>query len=152
MDVGSPTIKRFSSLFSKGAPEKRIDVSDSWKTKGPVRNSSIKHFSTFTRLFVPANNVERKREDGCMKKIKIERCMKLRSEDFKNRPKYDIVSGREAPDSVWVDSFGKQARDFGVKTLNTQRISDETHKDHWAKQLNMPTLPNASLIKNNPLF
>ena len=107
MDIGSPTIKRFSSLFSKGAPEKRVDVSDHWKTKGPVRNNSIKHFNTFTRLFVPANNVERKAEDGCMKKIKIERCMKLRSEDFKGRPKYDIVSGREAPDSVWIDSFGK---------------------------------------------
>lgn len=51
--------------------------------------------------------MERKAEDGCMKKIKIERCMKLRTEDFKNRGKYDIVSGRESPDTAWIDSFGK---------------------------------------------
>ena len=107
IDMGSPHIKRFSSIFSKGKPEKVVGVSDDWKTKGPASANAIKHFKTHTRLFVPADNVDRKSEDGCMKKIKIERCMKLRGEDFKNRGKYDIVSGRESPDTVWIDSFGK---------------------------------------------
>ena len=42
-----------------------------------------------------------------MKKIKIERSLKLRNEDFKGRSKYDIVSGLEQGDSNWIDSFGK---------------------------------------------
>lgn len=94
-------------MFSKGAPEKVVVLSDRWKAKGPVRNNSIKHYNTFARLFVPADNVKRKAEDGCMKKIKIERCMKLREEDFKNRGRYDIVSGKECPDTQWIGSFGK---------------------------------------------
>lgn len=42
MDLGSPGIKRYSSIYSKGQPEKVVEVSDSWKSKGPVRNNSIK--------------------------------------------------------------------------------------------------------------
>ena len=56
-----------------------------------------------------ADNVEREPQDGCMKKIKIERSMKLRNEEFKNRSKYDIVTGVEQGDTKWIDSFGKQA-------------------------------------------
>ena len=41
-----------------------------------------------------------------MKKIRIERCMKLRDEDFKNRGRYDIVSGKECPDTIVINSFG----------------------------------------------
>lgn len=116
MDLGSQEIKRFGSLFSKGKPERVVEVSDVWKTKGMVRNSNIKAYNTHQRLFVPADNVERKPEDGCMKKIKIERSVKLRQEDFKNRSKYDIVSGAQQEDNRWIESFGKQARDAGLHT------------------------------------
>ena len=119
MDLGSPHIKRFGSLYSKGQPEKVIEVSDVWKSKGSVRNSSIKQFNSHQRLFVPADNVDRKSEDGCMKKIKLERSLKLRNEEFKNRPKYDIVSGVAQQDSAWIQSFGKQARDAGHKTASS---------------------------------
>ena len=121
MDIGSESIKRFGSLFSKGQPEKIIAVSDNWKSKGTVRNSVIKNYNTHQRLFVAADNVERAPEDGCMKKIKIERSLKLRNEEFKNRPKYDIVTGVNQSDSAWVDSFGKQALNAGLKTAKTQR-------------------------------
>ena len=107
LDIGSPGIKRYGSLFSKGKAEKVVEVSDVWKSKGTVRNSNIKAYNTHQRLFVPADNVERKPEDGCMKKIKIERSMKLRAEEFKNRAKYDIVTGGEQADSAWIDAFGK---------------------------------------------
>ena len=93
-----------------------MSVSDNWKSKGQVRNSSIKQFNTHQRLFVPADNVDRVPEDGCMKKIKLERSMKLRQEDFKNRSKYDIVSGQSQGDSAWINSFAKQAKQFGVKS------------------------------------
>lgn len=82
---------------------------------------------------MPADNVERKPEDGCMKKIKIERSLKLRQEEFKNRSKYDIVTGMDQGDSIWVDSFGKQAAASGIRTAKTQRINDGAMKDHWAK-------------------
>lgn len=133
MDMGSPTIKRFGSLFSKGQAEKVVEVSDVWKSKGTVRNSGIKQYNTHQRLFQPADNVERKPEDGCMKKIKIERSLKLRQEDFKNRGKYDIVTGMDQGDAVWIDSFGKQAATSGIKTAKTERINDGVMKDHWAK-------------------
>lgn len=119
MDMGSPTIKRFGSLFSKGQAEKVVEVSDVWKSKGTVRNSGIKQYNTHQRLFQPADNVERKPEDGCMKKIKIERSLKLRQEDFKNRGKFDIVTGMDQGDAAWIDSFGKQAATSGVKTAKT---------------------------------
>ena len=72
-----------------------------------------------------------------MKKIKIERSLKLRQEEFKNRPKYDLISGLDQGDSAWIDSFGKQAADSGIKTSKTQRINDGALMDHWAKQLNI---------------
>ena len=107
-------------------------MSDVWKSKGTVRNSNIKAYNTHQRLFVPADNVERQPEDGCMKKIKIERSLKLRQEEFKNRPKYDIVNGTDQGDAAWIDSFGKQAATSGIKTSKTQRINEGAMKDHWA--------------------
>lgn len=138
IDVGSSSIKRFSSLFAKGAPDKVVEVSDLWKTKGTVKDSRIKQFNTHERLFVAANNVDRKPEDGCMKKIKIERCLKLRQEEFKNRPKYDIVTGIASPDTAWIDSFGKQALDAGVKTAKTKVAGEDAIKDHWASTIGIP--------------
>ena len=73
-----------------------------------------------------------------MKKIKIERSLKLRNEDFKGRSKYDIVSGLEQADDKWIDSFGKQAVDAGIKSPKTKAISDVAIRNHWATQLNMP--------------
>lgn len=146
MDIGSPEIKRYGSLFSKGKAEKVVEVADVWKSKGAVRNSNIKQFNTHQRLFVPADNVDRKPEDGCMKKIKIERSMKLRQEDFKNRSKYDIVTGAEQSDTVWIDCFGKQAASSGLKTQKTQRINDDALKDHWAKKLSITRSAAASPI------
>ena len=80
---------------------------ETWKSKGQVRNSSVKKYNTHERLFVPADNVERKKEDGCMNKIKVERSIKLRQEEFKGRSKYDIVNGQSQADELWIKSFGK---------------------------------------------
>ena len=43
-----------------------------------------------------------------MNKIKIERSHKLRQEDIKGRKRFDIVSGAEQNDDVWIKSFGGQ--------------------------------------------
>ena len=126
-----------------------VEVSDVWKSKGPVRNSSLKAYNTHQRLFVPADNVDRQPEDGCMKKIKIERSLKLRQEDFKNRGKYDIISGKEQQDSAWIQSFGKQAA--GHREARTVRANDEAQRDHWAKTLNINTT-SAAARKTNPII
>ena len=48
-----------------------------WNRKGVVPDSSLKKQSSFQRIFEPASNVDRKKEDGCMNKLRIERTHKL---------------------------------------------------------------------------
>jgi hypothetical protein len=48
--------------------------------------------TTNQRIFVPSSNVDRKKEEGCMNKIKIERAVKLDKEDHREI-KYNILSG-----------------------------------------------------------
>jgi len=54
-----------------------------------------------------------------MNKIKVERSLKLRNEDFKGRGKYDLVTGVDQGDSKWIDSFGKQALNTGISTAKS---------------------------------
>ena len=61
--------------------------------------------TTMQRLFVPASNVDRKKEDGCMNKIKIERAAKLDIEDGRNRS-FNILSGATIDKKVWLHSMG----------------------------------------------
>ena len=73
-----------------------------------------------------------------MNKIKIERSMKLRQEDIKGRKRFDIVSGAEQPDEVWIKSFNGQTagasklRSIDVGKRATNLISHEEQKNHWA--------------------
>jgi hypothetical protein len=48
--------------------------------------------TTNQRIFVASSNVDRKKEEGCMNKIKIERAVKLDKEDHRE-VKYNILSG-----------------------------------------------------------
>ena len=77
LDVGSDTYKRPSSLHGGGKPETIVELSYNWKSKDPVKTSPFKSQSSHERIFVPASNVERAKEDGCMNKLKIERTYKL---------------------------------------------------------------------------
>ena len=62
---------------------------------------------THTRIYVPASNIERQPDDGCMKKIKIERSLKLRKEDFRSKT-YNPVTNTGCEESQWINSFGGQ--------------------------------------------
>lgn len=42
-----------------------------------------------------------------MKKIKIERSLKLRQEDFRNR-NFNVITNNQEPENNWIDSFGGQ--------------------------------------------
>jgi len=72
--IGSDSIKRKTSLHKNYSPDKTIDIVENWKTKAMVPGSKA---NTHERMFVPASNVNRTKEDGCMNKIKIERSSKL---------------------------------------------------------------------------
>ena len=107
--MGSEQFKRRSSLYG-GKPEKIVDISHDWKTKNVCNDSQIKQRKSHERIFVSASNVDRQKEEGCMNKLKIERTNKLWNEDFKGRPSYSIINGLDKPKSVWINSFGDQAK------------------------------------------
>jgi len=60
---------------------------------------------THKRIFVAASNVERKKEEGCMPKIKIERTAKLAKEDQRGRT-FNILTGASIDNKVWLDAMG----------------------------------------------
>jgi hypothetical protein len=65
--------------------------------------------TTQERIFVPASNIDRKKEEGCMAKIKIERAAKLEVEDKRNRS-FNILSGATIDKKVWLNSMGDQLK------------------------------------------
>jgi len=50
-----------------------------------------------------------------MKKIKIERSLKLRKEDLRRR-NYNILTNNVEPEDIWLNSFGKQKEADFYKT------------------------------------
>lgn len=103
MPVSSDTQKRTRSLLQT-KPETVVDISDKWKNKCKVKGSQAE-LDTHKRINVPASNIERIPEDGCMKKIKIERSLKLRKEDLRNKST-NVITNNIEPENVWVNSFG----------------------------------------------
>jgi hypothetical protein len=63
--------------------------------------------NTHQRIYEPASNIERKPEDGCMKKIKIERSFKLRREEIRNKD-YDVITNNVQNENDWLDSYAGQ--------------------------------------------
>jgi len=105
MPISSSTFKRTTSLLNP-RPETIVDISDKWKRLHHVSGASSS-LDTNERIYVPASNVDRNPEEGCMKKIKIERSLKLRQEDLRNKT-FNIVTNNKDHESVWVDSFQGQ--------------------------------------------
>lgn len=101
--VGSAASKRSFSIH-RTQPDPVVVIRDHWRSKGRVE-STARPTNTHERLFIPANNVERKKEDGCMNKLKIERSLKLRQEETKGRD-FNILSGTRQEDKVWIQAFG----------------------------------------------
>ena len=96
-------MKRSTSLHNK-TPEVIVDIADKWKRKAMPSKANDEN-STFKRIFVAASNIERNAEDGCMKKIKIERSLKLRQEDIRGRST-DLISNTISQENSWLNSFG----------------------------------------------
>ena len=60
---------------------------------------------------MPASNVNREEEDGCMKKIRLERSLKLRREDMRGRS-FNLLTNVEIAEDDWLSSFGDQRKTF----------------------------------------
>ena len=111
MPVSNDTFKRSTSLLPAGKAETVIDLGDKWKHRHIVPGS-IAELDTRKRIYEPASNIDRTPEDGCnLKKIKIERSMKLRKEDFRAKST-NLVTNNKEPEEVWKNSFGDQVGQF----------------------------------------
>lgn len=84
-----------------------------WKSKKQVDHSLCPPRMQLSqeRIFVPASNVERKKEEGCMAKIKIERTAKLAKEDHRGKT-FNILTGASIDSKVWLNAMGSQASGF----------------------------------------
>ena len=67
-----------------------VDLSEKWKSKGKV-NEKLQTLNTYERIYESASNIDRNPQDGCMKKIKIERSLKLRVEDGRGKS-YNVLT------------------------------------------------------------
>jgi len=79
MKIGSDDFKRTQTLHHEGKIDRVVAITEDWKTKHSVSPelNPPRMETTAQRIFVPASNVDRKKEEGCMNKIKIERAVKL---------------------------------------------------------------------------
>ena len=111
--MSSDTFKRLETLHHQGTLDKVVDIHDKWKSKHsvPAEANPPRSEPTHNRIFVAADNVDRRRQEGCMNKIKIERTDKLVREDRRERS-FNILSGHTIDDKVWINSMGKQAENF----------------------------------------
>lgn len=91
--ISSDHLKRNTSLLQT-QPETVVDIHETWKNKMNVPDSQSS-LDTYKRIYVPASNINRTPEDGCMKKILIERSMKLRQEDLRQKQTNVITNNQE---------------------------------------------------------
>jgi hypothetical protein len=85
-----------------------IDIHKDWKStfKVPRQVNPPRVETTNQRIFTEASNVDRKKEEGCMNKIKIERADKLQKEDARSKS-YNVISGAQVDRKVWINALGK---------------------------------------------
>ena len=103
LQISSDKFKRTRSLLQE-QPEVIVDISENWK-KRKIVGGPIASPDTFKRIYSPASNVNREPEDGCMKKIKIERSLKLRKEDLRGK-KTNVITNNQEIEENWLGSFG----------------------------------------------
>ena len=126
MPISSPSYKRTKSLLTNKV-EKEVDVDNQWKKKGTVKDNKLCSLNTSERIFKPASNVDRNQEDGCMKKLKLERSLKLRKEDTRGRT-HNILGNHIWKDNEWIDSFGDQKKKILPTMEPTVEITHDENK------------------------
>ena len=109
VQISSPDFKRTESLHHQGTKDEVVFIHKDWKAKHsvPLEINPPRMETTQARIFEHASNVDRKKQEGCMAKIKIERANKLDKEDVRGRS-FNILTGATTDRSVWVDAMGDQ--------------------------------------------
>ena len=133
IDVSDEQLKRSSSLHKQGAPDKIVELADGWKTLGKVPAARK---NTMQRIFEPASNVHREKEEGCMNKIKLERSLKLRAEEQRGR-KFNPLTGAVDKEE-WIHSYGDQVNSHyaaGKRAVSSNPITHQDMKEHWKSAL-----------------
>lgn len=99
----SPKYKRAESLHHQGRQDIVVDIKDDWKVKHAVAKeiNPPRTETTNSRIFESASNVDRKKQEGCMNKIKIERAAKLNHEDSRLRG-FNPITGATMDKAVWA--------------------------------------------------
>ena len=103
-----------------------VDINEKWKTKNVVQGSQAE-LDTHKRIYQFASNIDRTPEDGCMKKIKLERSLKLRKEDLRNRT-FNVITNSEEPENNWLNSYGNQKETYytsvapKIATLHEEKV------------------------------
>ena len=141
MPVSTEAYKRTKSLLQT-KPEVVVDIADKWRKKASVRGS-LAELDTHKRIYVLASNIERTPEDGCMKKIKIERSLKLRKEDFRKKTT-NVITNNEEPEMLWIDSFGPQ-KETHMKAFQPQVDTCHEEKSQIATSMTREDIENEKL-------
>lgn len=111
LPISSDTYKRTTSLLAN-VPEVVLDVGDKWKHKGKAGEEiKISKYDTYQRIYKAASNIDRKPEDGCMKKIKLERSLKLRKEDLRDKG-FNVLTNNIEPEKNWLDTLSNQKEPY----------------------------------------
>lgn len=143
--MSSDSHKRTKSLLQQ-KPEVIIDVGDKWKHKknnfDQTASEKLYHLDTKERFCQPASNVKREPEDGCMKKIKIERSLKLHREDMRGR-ETNLLSNGAQDSGAWINSFGNQ------KELYLDKVTPGIELTHAEKRQIASSLTPADLANDN---
>ena len=79
-----------------------------------------------------------------MKKIKIERSLKLRKEDLRNRST-NIITNNVEPEKTWLDSFGDQRELPFYKTAMPKIASVHEEEQLISKAYNQEDKDNESM-------
>lgn len=111
VQIGGPDYKRSESLHHQGVKDSVVFIHRDWKAKHsvPLDINPPRTETTKARIFEPASNVDRKKQEGCMAKIKIERATKLDKEDVRGRS-FNILTGATTDKKVWVNAMGDQQK------------------------------------------
>lgn len=106
----------------------------------------MRTLSTYARIYEPASNIERNQEDGCMKKIRIERSLKLREEDDRSKG-FNPLTNNQNKESTWLDSFGKQ-KDTLLKVVEPSVKTFHNEKANIASSLTEGDIANEAIRVN----
>ena len=82
-----------------------------------------------------------------MKKVRLERTLKLRKEDMREKP-YNVLTNNVSPEENWLNTFGKDQKDQYLDPVNDTLSVLHNEKSQIASCLSMDDLQNEKMRIN----